>query len=219
MAQIYPSLMAANIDDLENLITKMDPYCAGYHLDIMDNKFVPNSALDVKTVNMIARSTYKKIWVQLLVEDPQEWLDKLFLPADSIVSFHIESKGEIMRTIKLIQEKEWTPSIAINPKTGVDEVFTYLNILGQVLIMSVPPGHSGQPFMESMIKKVDQIVSYRQTANLNIKIGMDGGIDKNNIVQLKENGVDDFSIGSGIFNSDNQVETLKELDALINGEK
>ena len=219
MAQIYPSLMAANIDDLANLITKLDPYCAGYHLDIMDEKFVPNSALDIKTVNMIARSTYKKIWVQLLVEDPQAWLEKLFLPADSIVSFHIESKGEIMRTIKLIQEKEWIPSIAVNPKTSVDEVFTYLNILGQVLIMSVPPGYSGQPFMKSTIKKVDQIVSYRQTANLNLKIGMDGGINKNNIVMLKENGIDDFSIGSGIFDSDDPIKTLKELNALIDEEK
>jgi len=215
MAAIYPSLMVADQLNLQNEINRLDRYCEGYHIDIMDGHFVPNVTFGPLVVNAIARSTYKKIWVQLLVETPSDWLDQLFLPVDSIVTFHIESEGEKIKTIDRIKKKNWWPSIAINPKTNVDEVFTYLDMVDQVLIMSVAPGFSGQEFLPDMISKVDQLVGYRQTSGLRFRISMDGGIDKNNIVTLKDHGVDDFVIGSGIFKSEDPVERLKELNSLI----
>ena len=42
MVKIYPSLISANLLDLGSEIEKLDPICDGYHLDIMDNHFVPN---------------------------------------------------------------------------------------------------------------------------------------------------------------------------------
>lgn len=215
MAAIYPSLMGANLTNIQEELVKLDPYCQGYHLDVMDGQFVPNITFGSSFVNQIAKSTYKRIWVQLLVEDPQAWLDKLFLPVESIVTFHIESKGEIIKTIDLIKEKNWAPSIAVNPKTNVDEIFTYLDMVSQALVMSVTPGFAGQEFLSSVTSKVDQLVGYRQTSGLKFDIAMDGGIDKNNIVMLKDHGVDDFAIASGIFKSDNPVEALKELHKLI----
>ena len=215
MAAIYPSLMGANLTNIQEELIKLDPYCQGYHLDVMDGQFVPNTTFESSFVNQIAKSTYKRIWVQLLVEDPQAWLDKLFLPVESIVTFHIESKGEIIKTIDLIKKKNWAPSIAVNPKTNVDEIFTYLDMVSQALIMSVTPGFAGQEFLSSVTSKVDQLVGYRQTSGLKFDIAMDGGIDKNNIVMLKDHGVDDFAISSGIFKNDNPVEALKELHKLI----
>lgn len=215
MAAIYPSLIAADLLNIQQEIKALDPYCHGYHLDVMDGHFVPNFTFGASFVNAIARATYKKIWVQLLVENPEDWLDKLFLPVDSIVTFHIESKGEIVKTIDRIKKKNWAPSIAINPKTDVEEVFPYLNLISQALIMSVVPGFSGQEFLTDSTSKADRLVGYRQTSGLQFSIAMDGGINKNNIVMLKEHGVDDFAIGSGIFKGDDPVAALKELDALI----
>jgi len=215
MKAIYPSLMAADLMNLQSEINRLDNYCAGYHIDIMDGQFVPNITFGSATANSIAQSTYKKTWVQLLVERPEDWLDKLFLPAGSIVSFHIESEGEKIKTINRIKEKNWEPSIAISPKTNVDETFTYLNLISQVLVMSVTPGFSGQPFLPDMTSKVDRLVGYRETSGLEFRIGMDGGIDKENIVMLKDHGVDDFVVGSGIFDNDDPVAALKELDSLI----
>jgi len=215
MAAIYPSLIAADLLNIQQEIKALDPYCQGYHLDIMDGIFVPNITFGASFVNSITRSTYKKIWVQLLVENPEDWLDQFFLPVGSIVTFHIESKGEIIKTIDRIKKKNWAPSIAINPKTNVDEIFTYLDMVSQVLVMSVVPGFSGQAFVPSVISKADQLVGYRQTSGLEFQLGMDCGIDKNNIVMLKDHGVDDFSIGSGIFKHDDPVAALKELEELI----
>lgn len=215
MAAIYPSLIAADLLNLQKEITILDQYCQGYHLDIMDGHFVPNVTFGAAFVNAIARSTYKKIWVQLLVENPQEWLDKLFLPVNSIVTFHIESIGKIRKTIDRIKQKKWRVSIAVNPKTDVAEIFPYLDAIHQALIMSVVPGFSGQEFLPNVISKVDRLVGYRQTSGLQFAVAMDGGINKDNIFMLKEHGVDDFAVGSAIFKTDDPVATLKELNALI----
>ncbi|TET05756.1 ribulose-phosphate 3-epimerase [Candidatus Dependentiae bacterium] len=215
MAVIYPSLIAADLLNLQEEIKKLDPYCQGYHLDIMDNHFVPNLTFGSAFVNAIAQVTYKKIWVQLLVDKPENWIDQFFLPIDSIITFHIESSQEIRRTIDHIKKKKWLPSIAINPKTEVEILFPYLDRLSQVLIMSVVPGFSGQEFLPDVISKVDRLVSYRQTSGLPFVISMDGGINKNNIRMLKEHGVDIFAVGSGIFKSEDPVATLKELNTLI----
>ena len=70
MATIYPSFMAADILNLQHEINRLDPYCPGYQLDIMDNQFVPVMSCGAPYVNAVARVTYKRIWVHLMVESP-----------------------------------------------------------------------------------------------------------------------------------------------------
>jgi len=45
---INPSILNANFDDLENEINKVSAVSDALHLDIMDNKFVPNFSFDFK---------------------------------------------------------------------------------------------------------------------------------------------------------------------------
>lgn len=42
---LNPSILNANYDDLENEISKVSSVSDALHLDIMDNKFVPNFSL------------------------------------------------------------------------------------------------------------------------------------------------------------------------------
>lgn len=212
MAIIYPSLLAAKQDHLEMQVKQLEPYCAGFHIDIIDQTFAPNSGISVEKTNSIAKLTYRTLWVHLMVEEPALYLEKLHLPPDTIVSFHIESKKETKELINSIIEKKLMPSIAINPKTGIDEVFPFLPLIDQVLIMSVNPGFSGQQFLEDTLKKVDPLLGYRDTANLNFKIAMDGGINEKNLTQVMQKGVETIAIGSAIF--DAKVGSVKAYQLL-----
>lgn len=215
MAMIFPSLIAADLLNLQKEIEQLDPYCSGYQLDVMDNHFVPNLSFGSAVVNSIARITYKTIWVHLMVDDPHNWLGKFFLPPDSIISFHLETTKEIRNMIKRTKEKNWLPSIAINPKTPINDAFPLLDDIYQVLVMSVEPGFAGQEFLKNTISKLESLISYRETSGLSFKIGIDGGINLHNIAMLAEKGVDDFAIGSAIFNEKNPIEALKLLNDRI----
>lgn len=199
MALIYPSLLAADPSHLDNLIAQLDPLVPGFHIDIMDKVFVPSSGISVESANKIAKLTIKPLWIHLMVQEPASYLDQLEAPAGSIVTFHIEARTKTPDLIKRIADKGWLPGMAIKPGISINEAFAYLDVLHQVLIMSVKPGFSGQDFLSDTLAKVGPLVGQRQTAGLDFKIAMDGGIDVKNIVEIASKGVDQLAIGSEIF--------------------
>lgn len=215
MATIYPSLISADLLNLQAQLEALDPYCHGYHLDVMDAHFVPNLTWGPAFINAISRSTYKKIWVHLMVEHPLTLLETLTLNPGSMVSFHIESQEEKTKLIKRIKEKQLEASIAISPKTPVDSIFPYLNSIEQVLIMSVEPGFSGQQFLPEVMHKVAQLVAYRSSSRLKFRIGIDGGVNEENIQMIAQSGVDDIACAHAIFGHADPVERLQHLQELI----
>lgn len=211
MASIYPSLIAAHPLNLYDIIKKLEPYCAGFHGDIMDNHFVPNLTFGADTVNAIDAASSKPTWVHLMVDNPLDWCKSLSLKANSIVSFHIESTKRVEDMIKRIKENNWKASIAIKPKTNVAEIFQYLHLIDQVLVMSVEPGFSGQRFLEPMLKKVTLLVNERTKNNSKFLIGLDGGISMQNISSVIRHGAQDLAIASAIFNQPDPIAALQQL--------
>lgn len=214
MASLYPSLISADPLNLEKTIKQLEPYCSGFHADVMDNHFVPNLTMGPFFVNAIARASSKPTWVHLMVNNPESMIETLILKPGSMVSFHFEEVKEILHFINLLTEKKLEPSIAISPKTDVAKVFPFLDKIHQVLIMSVEPGFSGQPFIENVVSKIAPLVELRKTKNLNFRIGMDGGINPTNIGMLAKKGVDDFAVASAIFNSSDPIIALQHLTKL-----
>lgn len=211
MLRIYPSLISANFLHLAEEIERLEPYCNGFHLDIMDNHFVPHLSFGADITNAIATATTKQLWVHLMVDDPASWCDQLELPAQTLVSFHIESTQNAGEIITRIREKKWTAGIAIKPKTNVNELFPFLLTIDHVLIMSVEPGFSGQRFLPSAVNMLKTVVARRKEKKLSFVIGMDGGINHENIKMLAHEGVQDFAIASAIFGQADPVETIKRL--------
>jgi len=211
MAKVFPSLMAADIMNLRRELEILNPHCEGYHIDIMDNHFVPNLTFGPSIVNAISNATNKQLWVHLMVDNPEKWCDTLKLPAQTIFSFHFESTKDIDGIIKRIKENNWQPSIAIKPKTDISELFPILHMINQVLIMSVEPGFSGQRFLPSAIDSLKELVAHRDQKQLPFVIGMDGGISVENIGTLAQEGVEDFAIASAIFDQPDPIAALQKL--------
>jgi ribulose-phosphate 3-epimerase len=212
---IYPSLMSVALENLEDEIKLLEPYCAGFHLDVMDNKFVRNSALSIDVVNNIAKIVHKPVWLHLMVEKPDEFYDALFLPNDSLVSFHIESEIDVAKFVKIIREKKHRPSLAISPKMPLERIVPFFQLTDQVLLMSVEPGFSGQPFLQESISRLEKLTAYRKKSDTFFSIGIDGGINKENIKMVAEKGVDDCAVASGIFKQPDHLVALHELQEII----
>jgi len=212
MAVLYPSLLAADEHSLDKAVRQLETIAHGFHIDIMDNKFVPNTGISVEKTNALAKITYRQLWVHLMVEEPESYLNQLQLPADSILTFHIESHKQSSKMINKILEKKWLPGIAVKPKTSVGEVFPFLGSIYQALIMSVEPGFSGQPFLEETLDKIGPLLGYRDTSHLKFKIAIDGGISEKNLAKVVQKRVDEIAIGSAIF--DAKVGPVKALQLL-----
>ncbi len=196
------------------VIKKFDPICDGFHVDIMDNHFVPNLTWGSTFANAIDHASAKPTWVHLMVDDLERWLDILKLKQGSIVSFHVENKVNINKMISLIKQKGWKASLAVNPKTDLKEILPFAPLVDQILLMSVEPGFSGQAFIPEVIAKIEPLIALRAQQGLHFKIAMDGGINGGNISMLSHKGVDEFAIASGIFGESDPVSACTGLKRL-----
>jgi ribulose-phosphate 3-epimerase len=208
---IYPSLMVVPEQDLKKEIQLLSPHCAGFHIDIMDGIFVPTTFwYDAEQVNEVVKLA-QRVWIHLMVQNPQAFYHQLELPSGSMVSFHIESNVDSFAFSKIIKEKNQRVSLAIKPKTPIAEIIPFLNVVDHVLIMSVEPGQSGQSFLEDTYKKIDELVAVRNEYQMDFAIGVDGGIGAVNIQCLAQQGINDCAVATGIFGKEDHVAALREL--------
>ena len=212
--EIYPSLISSDLLQLKTTLTLLDQHCPGYHLDIMDDHFVPNLTWGPAFINEIRASTKQNLNVHLMVQHPASWLERLALNPGDVFIFHheaVEGADTQKKLIDAIHAKKWLAGIAINPKTSVESITTALPIIDHVLIMSVEPGFSGQNFILNAVQKVAPLLAKKKQLNKLFKIGMDGGIGQNNISSIAQHGVDYIAAASAIFGQSDPVAALQRL--------
>jgi len=209
--KIYPSLIAGNLLAIQDEIVRLEPYCDGFHVDVMDFHFVPNLTFGADTVNAIAAITQKPLSVHLMVDDPAAWIKLLKLRPQDTLSFHYEATENHQTIINAIQQKGWRAGIAINPASAVEQLYPLLADIDQVLVMSVQAGFSGQQFIPHSLDKLKELSAYKQQHNLPFIIAIDGGVNGNNIADVAAAGAQEVVVGSALFNAVDVVTYLQEL--------
>ena len=153
---INPSILNANFDDLENEISKVSAVSDAIHLDIMDNKFVPNFSFDFKRAIEIIEFSKLAIDAHLMIEDPDTIAPKYAQSGCNSVSFHFEAAKNCRQTIADIKSNGAKVGIAIKPATPLSVIEEFLDEIDMLLIMTVEPGFGGQTFMSDQMLKVSQ---------------------------------------------------------------
>lgn len=215
MVKIFPSLASVNILEIKQAIETLEPYCDGFHIDVMDGHFVPNLTFGPAIINALAKAISKELFIHLMVENPEKLIEYLQLPENTIVVFHKITTAKPSNLIKLIDKKEWKAGIALDPDEQVESVIPLLPEIEHILIMSVRPGFSGQEFIPQILAKVKELVTYRKKNKLHFKIAIDGGINEDNIQDIVKAGADNLVIASAIFKAKDPLKKLKNLKKLI----
>jgi len=212
--EIYPSLISSDLLNLEKTIKLLEPHCDGFHIDIMDDHFVPNLTWGHGFVNSIAKITKKPLHVHLMVDSPESWINRLALRSTDIFIFHIEAsktKNETMTIIDAVHNARHPVGIAVNPGTNIEMVYEYLPLIQNVLVMSVQPGFSGQKFMPEVLDKIPKLIEKRKELGVKFKISMDGGVGAGNIAHLAQIGVEQIGAAAAIFAQPDTKAALENL--------
>ena len=211
--KIAPSILSADYANFEAELKKLEATGAEYaHIDIMDGHFVPNISFGAGVVASMRPHSKLVFDCHLMVSNPEHHIEEFARAGADIISIHAEATPHIHGALQKIRAAGVKPSVVINPGTPVEAVKNVLNLVDQVLVMTVNPGFGGQAFLPETMDKIRELVVLREVNQLNFDIEVDGGIDDKTIGIAKEAGANVFVAGSYIFKGDvkHQVQTLRD---------
>jgi ribulose-phosphate 3-epimerase len=212
-----PSILNANFDDLENEIKKVATESDFLHLDIMDNKFVPNFTFDLDQAAQIISFSSLKIDAHLMIAEPDYFAPKYAERGAYSVTFHFEAAKDTPTLISNIRSNGAKVGLAIKPKTAYSEIAEYLPDIDMLLIMTVEPGFGGQSFMADQLDKVIEARSQINALALNhILLQVDGGISEKTIKTAAKAGADCFVAGSAVYKAAEPGKMVSKLRKLAN---
>lgn len=209
MQRVIPAILTSDPKELRDGLKVLKGHTNWVQIDIMDGTFVPSSSVNLFELGEASQIFY--IEIHLMVESPEKYLEDCKGIGAKRVIFHLEAAKDPDEVLQKMQEYGFQKEIAINPSTPVLKLAPYIQKLDAVLVMSVNPGFQAQEFIPGVLTKIPEIRQLKQ----DILIGLDGGINAENITKVFAAGADYVGVGSAVMKTPDPAVALRHLEEMI----
>ena len=180
-----------------------------FQYDFIDGQFADNA-----TVNFadLAVPTDAQIDLDLMVSRPSQWTEAVIARRPHLAVFHLECDEDPAASLAKIKAAGIKTGLAINPATPIEHLQPFVPHLDHVLIMGVAAGYAGQAFEPSVLSKIEQVKIIAPLA----EIGVDGGVNLEDIAAIATAGADIAYVNSVLFGAADPVAQYHALTQKLN---
>jgi ribulose-phosphate 3-epimerase len=198
--RITPSILNADLAALGEEIRRI-PSADAVHLDVMDNRFVPNLTFGLPMVECVRAGTDKMLDIHLMIAEVDRWAPGYADAGAESVTFHIEASDAPVKLARELRALGSRASMALRPATPIEPYADLLPELDMVLLMTVEPGFGGQSFLDVVLPKLRRTRALLDEHGGDIWLQVDGGISEKTIERCVDAGADTFVAGSAVFSA------------------
>ena len=210
--KVYPSLLAADLGKLREDCQRCEALGAdALHVDLMDGHFVPNMSFSPAVVAMARDAVKIPLNVHLMMTEPHKYVDAFCDAGSDTLLIHIEPDYDHAATLEAIRAKGVRPGIVLNPDTELSAIEPVLDLVDEVLFMTVFPGFGGQSFLPNALPRMQELRAQRP----DLDIAVDGGLNRDTCTQCAQHGANIFDVGSYLFKQPDMGEEMNALRALV----
>ncbi len=211
-AKIAPSILSADFAHLADELKKVEAAGAEYlHIDVMDGTFVPEITIGAGVVKSLRKISDIVFDVHLMVEHPETQIKSFADAGADIITFHVEAAKHPHRILQQIHELGCKAGVALNPGTSLSMVEELVEDADMILVMTVNPGYAGQKFIDSMLGKIHMLYHMVAEMETECDIQVDGGINAETSVLVREAGANILVAGSAIFGAADIAQAVKDI--------
>ena len=215
--KIIPAILTNSVEDLRDKLRQIQGAVDWAQIDLMDGKFVNNTSISLKDLSRI--KTKLNLEAHLMVLRPEKLFSDCQKAKIKRVIFHFEAVNNLDEILRTAEKYNFQIGVALNPETSVSKIKPFLNnnldegalSVCYILLLSVHPGFSSQKFIPPVLKKIKDL----KKISPQIKIGVDGGINQENIKKVAAAGADYLMAGSAVFKNGEVRSNIKKLQSAI----
>lgn len=200
MIKVSPSVLACDLSKLLEEVNSIESAGADMvHIDVMDGMFVTNISFGLPVIASLRKNSGMFFDVHLMIEKPERYIPRFIEAGADLVTFHYEATEDREACLDTIRSYGKMAGISVKPGTPIEVVYPLLDKCDLVLIMTVEPGYGGQAFMPETLEKIEKLKAEIDRKGLEIDIQVDGGINEETAVLVKNAGANNLVAGSYVF--------------------
>ncbi len=206
---IIPAINEINFEEIKKKIETAVSFGATWvHIDVADGKFTRNvlwnNFLELKD---FARTQPINIEVHLMIENPDAVVGDWIAMGVKRIVVHIETIQNVQAMKTICEQAGVELCLALNPETPIERLIPFQDLIPRFLILAVRPGLSGQVFLSDQLEKIKTL----RTAAPNVIIEVDGGVNLENVAQIKAMGAHVMIAASAIWKNAHPAKAFQEL--------
>lgn len=219
--KIVPSIISSDLSDLDGEVKKIEEAEADeIHVDVypMILWILEYHALSKYTIGTFLIESLKKrtsipLDLHLMVEVDQEVIKRYLDSGCSQITIPVEASYKPKEILKLIKDNRMEAGVSITPLTPIELIYPYLGDVDSVLFLTNNANYGGKIHYDDVVARIRDFKSFSDNKGYTFDIGIDGGVDLENVPKMIEAGVNKLVIGHSFFkeNSKKLVGKIREL--------